>query len=187
MNIVLLGIQGSGKGTQAKILAPKYNLQIFEAGAQCRRLAREDSELGRKVKPIVESGNLIPSQILIEILDEFIAKLGPDQGFILDGMPRSIDQKGFFDQLMKKWNRDFVVLNLQLPQEETLKRLMARGRHDDTPEIINNRLKIFFNDTKPVLDIYQNEGKIIVINAHQEIEKVAQDIDNQLAQKHLTA
>lgn len=176
MNIVLLGIQGSGKGTQAKIMAEKYNMIIFEAGGECRRLAAEDSEIGHKVQAIVNSGNLVPSNVIMEILDSFLSKTPADQNVIFDGIPRSPDQKIVFDNVLKKWNRDFMVIKIQLPKDETIKRLLARGRHDDTHEIISNRHNIFLNDTTPVIETYRSENKLIPINGHQSIEEVAAEV-----------
>jgi len=176
MNIVLLGIQGSGKGTQAKIMAKKYNMIIFEAGGECRHLAEEDTELGHKVKTIVNSGNLVPSNVIMEILDNFLSKTPAEQKIIFDGIPRSPDQKIDFDNVLQKWHRDFIVMQIQLPKDETIKRLLTRGRHDDTQEIITNRHNIFLNDTTPVIETYRSKDKLIAINGHQSIEQVAEEI-----------
>jgi adenylate kinase len=181
MNIVIFGIQGSGKGTQAQLLVKKYHLALFEAGAECRRLASEDSELGRKVKEIIDGGDLVPSNVIIEILDAFLSKVPATQNVIFDGIPRNPDQQVEFDRILKKWNRDFIALNIELPEEETIKRLLARGRHDDKPEIITNRIKIFVRDTAPIIEAYRAQNKIININGNQSIEQVDLEINNKLA------
>lgn len=180
MDLVIFGIQGSGKGTQAKILSARYNLQIFEAGAECRRLAAEDSELGHKVKELIDGGNLVPSAIIIEILDQFLSKVEAGQDVLFDGIPRNPDQHVEFDKLMVKWNRTFTALNIQLAEEETIKRLLARGRKDDVPEVITNRIKIFIRDTSPIIESYRTQNKVIDIDGNHVIEEVSKDIESKL-------
>jgi adenylate kinase len=180
MNVVIFGIQGSGKGTQAKIMAERYNLATFETGEECRRLAKEDSPLGRKIKKIVEGGNLVSAQVIMEILDHFLAQVPADRNIIFDGIPRNQKQQKEFDKILKKWKREFVALNIQIPEEETLKRLYARGRHDDTTEIIRNRIGIFQKNTTPVIEKYRTQHKVIDINGNQKIDQVAAEIHQKI-------
>lgn len=186
MNVVLLGIQGSGKGTQAQIMAERYNLAIFEMGDECRRLAKEDSELGHKIKKYIEQGALVPSQIVIEILDTFLQKTPKEQAVIFDGIPRNQKQQMAFDKLLKKWKRKFIVINIQIPEEETVKRLLTRKRHDDTPEIIKNRIRIFQKNTHPTIESYRKKDKVIDINGNQTIKNVAAEVATKL-DKHFKA
>ena len=180
MDLALFGIQGSGKGTQAKIIAERYNLVIFETGEKCRSLAKEDSELGQKIRDIVEHGNLVPASIIMEIVDDFVGKTSPDQGIIFDGLPRNSEQQRLFDQILQKWNRQFLAIKIELPEEVTIKRLLSRGRHDDVPEIITNRIKIFIKETSPVIDYYLTQNKVIEINGDQTIENVAIEVETKL-------
>ncbi len=186
MNVVIFGIQGSGKGTQAKIMAERYNLVTFETGEECRRLAKEDSDLGRKIKKIVAGGNLVPAKVILEILDNFLAKVPADKNIIFDGIPRNKKQQKEFDKILKKWKREFVALNIQIPEEETVKRLYIRGRHDDTAEIIKNRIKIFQRNTTPVIEKYRAQNKVIDINGHQKIDEVAAEIHKKIDHHFLT-
>jgi adenylate kinase len=182
MNFVLFGIQGSGKGTQAKIIAEKYKLKIFETGEALRNLAHEDSELGHKVKTLVESGNLVSANIIVEIIENFLSKLPENQDILFDGFPRNLEQEKLFDEMMKKHHRDFMAINLNLPQEETVKRLLARGRHDDVPEIITKRIRIFFQDTTPIIDHYRAQSKVVDINGFQTIDNVSIEIFSKIDQ-----
>jgi adenylate kinase len=186
MNVAIFGIQGSGKGTQAKIMAERYNLASFETGEECRRLAKEDSELGHKIKKIVASGNLVPAQIILQILENFLSKTPSTQSIIFDGIPRNQKQQKEFDRIMKKWKRPFIALNIDIPEDETIKRLATRGRHDDTPEIIKNRIKIFLKNTRPVIEKYRKQGKVIDVNGHQSINKVASEIHKKIDPHFLT-
>lgn len=180
MNIVLLGIQGSGKGTQAEIMAKRYNLVIFEMGQVFRRLAEEDSKLGKKIKSIVEHGKLVPAKIVVQVLKDFLDKTAPDQPIIFDGVPRNQEQQRAFNLLMSRRKRHFRVVNIDIPEEETIKRLVKRMRHDDTPEIIRQRIRIFQKNTKPVIEKYRAKKLVTNINGNQSIEDVAAEINRHL-------
>jgi len=180
MDLAIFGVQGSGKGTQAKIIAERDKMVIFETGEACRKLATEDSDLCRTVKSIVESGNLVSAEIVIQILEDFLNKLPAGRRVIYDGIPRNEDQQVAFDKLLQKRGRRMIGIQIMLPEEETIKRLMARGRHDDKPEVITRRIKIFLRDTMGVINDYRNKGKIIEINGNQPIEVVAQEISQKV-------
>lgn len=180
MNIVLLGIQGSGKGTQAEIMAKRYNLAIFEMGDQFRQLAKEDIPLGHKVKSIIEHGKLVPAKTVIEVLKDFLKKIPANQSIIFDGVPRNREQQKAFDRLLRQKKRLFRVINIEIPEDETIKRLMKRKRHDDTPEIIKQRIAIFQKNTRPVIKNYSKKKLVIDINGHQSIDNVAKEIKKHL-------
>jgi len=203
MDFVLFGIQGSGKGTQSKFLAEKYGLKIFETGAELRALAQENSELGRKVKEITTAGNLVPTKIVMEIIENFIKRATEEDSVIFDGIPRSMEQADQFEALMKKYNRDFIGIYFNLPREEAIKRLTTRRicekcktvypatykedvcsvcggkltvRADDNLASIENRINAFYKETEPVIKKYASVGRIIEIDAAPPIEKVKEDM-----------
>lgn len=203
MDLVLFGMQGSGKGTQSKYIASHCNLVVFEAGAELRRLANEDSQLGHKVKSIIESGNLVPTEVVMEIIADFTNKLPEGKSALFDGIPRSEDQKEQFDELMQKEGRSFKGLLIEISEEEALNRLTTRRvcedcktgypafyekekceacggklvtRKDDTPDAIRVRLDTFLEKTVPVIENYKNEGKMLIVNGEQKIEGVTHDI-----------
>jgi adenylate kinase len=177
MDYVLFGIQGSGKGTQAKILQEKFGFAIFETGAQLRKLSASESELGKKIKSIIDAGHLVPSEIVIEIVRNFLNSHNPNQAIIFDGVPRKIDQAIMFDQLMKEFKRDFSCVYFELSEEKAVERLLERGRHDDNPESIKNRIHAFFNETLPMVDKYSEENKLAKINGDQTINEVATNLE----------
>lgn len=203
MDLVLFGMQGSGKGTQSQRIAEHCNLEVFETGGQLRRLAAEDSELGKKVKGIIESGRLVPTEVVMEIIADFFHNLPAGKSALFDGIPRSDDQKEQFDALMTKEGRSFKGLLIELSEAEAVKRLTTRRlcpqcktiypaayagttcetdnstlvtRQDDTPEAIRVRLDTFLEKTVPVIDAYKVEGKMLIVDGEKSIDDVTVDI-----------
>lgn len=203
MDFVLFGIQGSGKGTQAKFLAEKYNLQIFETGAALRSLAQENSDLGKKVKTIIEAGHLVPTEVVMEIIEDFIKKIPEGCSVLFDGIPRSMEQADAFNNLMKKHDRNFIGIYFSLSHEEAIRRLTTRRicakckavypaayaektcsicsgelvtRADDNLASIENRINAFFKETKPIIESYVKSGLIIEVDAQPPIEKVTESM-----------
>ncbi len=203
MDIVLFGMQGSGKGTQSQKIAAQFGLKIFETGAELRRLAEENSELGKKVKSIMTAGHLVPTEVVMEIIEDFAKQLPDGSGALFDGIPRSDDQRKQFDELMNKTGREFKGLLIEISEEEALKRLTTRRicdacknaypsfydkevcencggklvtRQDDTPDAIRVRLDTFLEKTIPVIEHYKKQGKMITIRGEQSIAGVEKDI-----------
>lgn len=203
MDLVLFGIQGSGKGTLGKLVAEKYGFEIFETGSELRKLSQEDSVLGKKVKSIVEAGQLVPNEVVMDIIENFMKHLPGGKEVLFDGIPRKIEQADTFNALMKKLERDFTGILIDLPEEVAVKRLTARRicqnckavypadykgsacekcggtlvtRSDDNPESIRTRLKAFYEETMPVIDRYKEQKKMIIMNGKQEIESAKVDI-----------
>ncbi len=203
MNYILFGMQGSGKGTQSKYLAEHLNLEVFETGEALRSLAEEGSELGNKVKAIMESGNLVPIEVVMEIIENFLTNLPEGKSVLFDGIPRSKEQQKNFDILMKKKGMDFTAILIEISEEEAIRRLTNRricskcktvfpatykenrckdcdseliSRSDDTPNAIRIRLNNFTKKTMPVIEDYKSKGKIISINGEQSIEAVRDEM-----------
>jgi adenylate kinase len=199
----MFGMQGSGKGTQSQRIADRCSLQIFETGAELRRLAAENSELGMRVKSIIESGRLVPTEVVMEIIADFLHHLPEGKAALFDGIPRSDDQQKLFDELMQKEGRSFVGLLIELTEEEAIKRLTTRRlcpecktiypafyeketcekdgstlitRQDDTPDAIRVRLDTFVEKTVPVIEAYKAQGKMLIVKGEQSIDEVTKDI-----------
>ena len=210
-DIILFGIQGSGKGTQGKIIAKKYGYTIFETGGELRKLIASGSELGNKIKTIVEAGQLVDTSIIMEVIENFIKNISSEQPILFDGIPRKMDQKIAFDVLMQKAKRDFVGVLIEISRDEAINRLTSRRICKDCKEIypafyaeekcekcggslekrqddsnlasIENRLDAFKNETTPVIDGYIQEEKMITINGEQEIDNVSIDLIHELEEK----
>ncbi|MCD4746895.1 MAG: adenylate kinase [Bacteroidales bacterium] len=163
-NLIIFGPPGSGKGTQSIKIAEKYDLVHISTGDIFRKEIRGKTDIGLKVQSIIEKGELVPDDLLIEILESAMNKHINAKGFVFDGFPRTIRQADDLDQLMKKMNNDVtLVLALEVNDDEIISRLLKRaeieGRKDDTREVIENRINIYNNQTKPLIDFYKKQDK----------------------------
>jgi len=183
MNIVVLGPQGSGKGTQAKLLSQKYSLVHISSGQLLRDEASSGSPKGKLIAKLQEEGTLVPFDTVLEVIEPVLTK---SSGFILDGTPRDVRQAAHLDWFLKNLNQpiDFVIL-LDIPKEESIKRLLLRAqkenRSDDTPDSITRRLELYQQETVPVLDYYQEQGKLIKVDGTPDIDTIHQDILTKLS------
>ncbi|HOX96255.1 MAG TPA: adenylate kinase [Candidatus Woesebacteria bacterium] len=182
MNLIILGPQGSGKGTQAKLIAEKYGLIHISAGDLLRAETKSGSKKGKIIAKILESGALVPFDTIFEVLEP---KLKSSKGFILDGTPRDLRQSEYLDWFLSqnKINIDKVIL-LEIPREISFERLSKRAkiehRTDDTPEAITERLSIYERETLPVVERYRQEGKLLVIDGTPDIDTIFKEICNKL-------
>lgn len=179
MNLIILGPQGCGKGTQARLLAEKLNLIHISSGDLLRREAEKRTEKGKILAEILNKGSLVPFDTVLELLEPAIKNA--DHGFIIDGTPRDLRQAEHLDWFLNQINKkiDYVIY-LSLPREDSLERLLKRAkienRSDDTPESINRRLDIYQKETTPVIDYYRNKNLLIEIDGRPDIDTIHQDI-----------
>ncbi len=180
-NLILFGPPGSGKGTQATKIAEKYGFAHVSTGEIFRSEMRNETPLGVKVKGIVESGELVPDEVLVEILEAGIAKHEDADGIIFDGYPRTLQQAKDMDTIMEKRNDTInLVLALEVDDEEIIKRLLKRaeleGRKDDTREVIENRIEVYNNQTQPLIDYYKEKGLFRSVNGIGTIDEIFESI-----------
>lgn len=178
MNLIELGVPGAGKGTQAKLLAEHFGLVHISSGEELRRAAQADTEKGRSIKDLLATGELLPFDIVLEVILDKI-KDSP-QGFILDGTPRDLKQAEHMDWFFAQEGIIIDhVLYYYLSDEVALERLLHRaqdsGRSDDTPETFKKRLEVYHQQTEPIIDHYRKLGKLIEIDARPTIEEIFQD------------
>lgn len=181
MDLVLFGIQGSGKGTQAKSLASEFNYDIFEAGGELRKIAASGSELGNTVKSYIDNGKLVPFDIIMQVVKEAILLRPKNQKILFDGIPRDEDQRNAFDAIMQDAGRDFRAMHLLLSPEEGMQRILGRakaeGRADDAnTEIVQRRMKTFTEKTMPVIEKYKAAGKVTEIDGMKGVEEVYEEM-----------
>ena len=174
MNIILLGAPGSGKGTQAAFLIEKHGLTHLSTGDMLRAEIAAGSDLGKQAKAIMESGQLVSDEIVIAMI---AARLG-DKGALFDGFPRTIAQAEALDKLLAgRGSQIDCVIELQVDNEEIVKRMLARGRSDDNEETIRNRLKVFEAQTKPLIAYYEAQGKLRSIDGSGELDAIRARIE----------
>ena len=187
MNILLLGPQGAGKGTQAKRIAAEYGLPHIATGDMLRAAVADGTDLGERVRPILESGTLVPDELIVELIRERLAQSDAGSGFILDGFPRTMAQADALDSMLREIGRDLdIVFELQLADEIAQRRLIARardeGRSDDTPEAISRRLAEYHAKTEPLVGHYRAKGNLVGIHADRSINEVLAEIQDALDQ-----
>ena len=187
MNVLLLGPQGAGKGTQAKRIAAEYGLPHIATGDILRRAMADGTPLGRKVKPIYDSGGLVPDDLMIELIRERLSEPDAAEGFVLDGFPRTFVQAEALDAMLRDIDRPLsLVLELQVPDEVAIERLSRRaaieGRADDTPEAIRRRLSLYHEETEPLVEYYRSRGNVVGIHGDRSENAVFAEIQQALEQ-----
>lgn len=180
-NFILFGPPGSGKGTQSVKIAEKYNFAHISTGDIFRKNIREKTELGLKVQGIIEKGELVPDELLIEILENAIDQFKDVKGFVFDGFPRTIQQAMDLDMMLAKRKESVsLVLALEVNDDEILSRLLKRaeveGRKDDTREVIENRINVYNKQTQPLIDFYKEKGKFISVEGIGSIDDIFKSI-----------
>lgn len=176
-NIIPLGRSGSGKGTQAKLLAEKFNLKHISSGELFRALAKKDTFIGRRTKETLKKGGLFADWFAFWLWVNELINLDPSQGVILDGASRRLEEAKSLDRVFAQLERpNLKVILIDISRQEALRRMLKRGRIDDTPRVINQRLDWFDRDVMPSVRYYQGAGRLIRINGEQSREGVFKEI-----------
>lgn len=207
MKLILLGAPGSGKGTQAAYITEKYNLPHVSTGDLFRENIKNETPLGLKVKEIMDTGNLCPDNLTVELVKDRLSKTDCENGYLLDGFPRNLYQAGELDE----FNAPDKVINLVVDLDKIEHRITGRRscpkcgasfhvdfignvstcpdcgemlmiRKDDNPQTVKERLSVYKAQTEPLIDYYGKQGKILNVNGDQPIEKVFEDIIKVLGQ-----
>lgn len=212
MNLVLMGLPGAGKGTQADKIVVKYNIPHISTGDMFRAAIKEGTELGLQAKSFMDKGELVPDEVTIGIVRERLSKADCEKGFLLDGFPRTVAQAEALDSMLADLDKkiDFVI-NIDVDQSILMERLTGRRickncgatyhlvfnppsqegvcdrcggelyqRADDNAETVQNRLDVNIQQTKPLLNFYEDKGYLRNINGQQDINKVFADIEELL-------
>ena len=205
MNLILLGMPGAGKGTQAEIIQREQGIANVSTGAMMREISRAETDLGKTVQEYLSSGTLVPDSIIIQMLVERISQSDCDNGFLLDGFPRNLGQAKALDEANVEIN---LILFLKISEEEIINRMSGRRVHlasgrsyhiahnppkvdgkddltgetliqreDDHPDVIKKRLQVYYDETEPLLSFYrQKDISFYEIDASKTLEEVTEDI-----------
>ena len=188
MNIILLGPPGAGKGTQAKILEEKFGLKQLSTGDMLRAEVASGSALGQKAKEIMDSGNLVPDEIIVDMIAACLDKPECEGGIIFDGFPRTVDQAQALDSMLEDKGKPLAAV-IQIVVDETvlIERLNTRIRQmteagqevrsDDNEETLKSRLEVYRNQTTPIIPYYETEGLLYKVDGMAPIEDVAEQIE----------
>jgi adenylate kinase len=189
VNILLLGPQGSGKGTQAKRIAHEFDIPHIATGDIIRAMKEEDSDLGRELHAIYDRGDLVSDDVMIRVIEKRLADDDAMNGFILDGFPRTHAQAEALNELLRDLGRQLdVVFEFQVQDPGTLldrilKRAGEENRSDDTPEAMERRLSLYYEQTEPLVEYYRSKhGNVVGIHAERSIDDVYREIQDCLDQ-----
>lgn len=191
MNIILIGPPGAGKGTQAKILEQKYGLKQLSTGDMLRAEVAAGSELGKKAKEIMDRGDLVSDEIIVDMIASRMGQADCAKGVIFDGFPRTVDQAQALDAMLDNKGKPLTaVIQLTVDEEELVNRLNTRVaqakdagqdvRADDNEKTLRNRLAVFHGQTAPILPYYEAVGLLQSVDGMQSIEDVSAEIDEML-------
>jgi adenylate kinase len=185
VNVLLLGIQGSGKGTQAKRIASEYGIPHIATGDMLREAVASGTTLGKDVEGYLARGELVPDETVIELIRDRLGQTVATDGFVLDGFPRTMAQSDALDEMLTEIGRPLsIVFELQVPDEVARERMANRareeGRADDTPEVINRRIQLYHDETEPIVQHYRLLGNLVGIHGTGTIDQVFAEIQKAL-------
>ena len=183
LNIVIFGAPGSGKGTHSDLMKKNYNLTHISTGDVLRQEIKSETELGKVAKGYIDKGQLVPDDLICDMLEKILETIKDSKGVIFDGFPRTIPQAETLEEILnRRGMKVSVLLDLQVEDKELIKRLLERGRasgrSDDNEETIKSRLKVYHNQTAPLAKYYKEKGLHVAIKGIGTIE----DIYNQISE-----
>ncbi len=186
IDLLFFGIQGSGKGTQAKRLAEEFGYYIFEAGGELRKIKASGTELGNTVATHIDNGELVPFEIIMQVVKEAVAAVPADQQILFDGIPRDEDQKKAFDEILQGAGREFTCVHILLSKDEAIERIAGRakeeGRADDADEDkVLRRMELFEEKTKPVIQQYATQGIVVEVEGKGSVDEIYERLKSALA------
>lgn len=185
MNVLLLGIQGSGKGTQAKRIAAEYEIPHISTGDILRQNIADGTELGTRVQAILDRGDLVPDETMVELIRDRLSQDDAASGFVLDGFPRTTAQADALDEMLAEIARPLtIVFELQVPDDVARERMAKRAREedrsDDTPEVIDRRIELYHRETEPIVTRYRAYGNLVGVHGTGTVDEVFAEIQTAL-------
>jgi adenylate kinase len=183
--LVLFGPPGAGKGTQAAALSASLSVPHISTGDIFRGAVASGTALGLEAKSYLDKGDLVPDAVVIGMIRDRLTQSDTQQGWLLDGFPRTVPQAKALDELLQDIGQSLeAVLNLQVPNTTLLERLLSRGRQDDSEEVIRRRLQVYQEQTEPLIEFYRSRDRLMDINGSQAVEAVTAAIHQALDNLH---
>ena len=181
MRLLLLAAPGGGKGTQGERLASHFGVRHISSGDVLRAAAGDGSPAGREVAAFQQRGDLVPDQIVFDLLVPVVAAAAARGGYILDGFPRTVPQAITAADIGARLDLTLdATIYLHVPEEVLVQRLLARARPDDSPDVIRRRLQVFTDTTSPLIEYYRNRGILVEVDADQPPESITDEIVSRL-------
>lgn len=177
MRLIFLGAPGAGKGTQAQKVAQLCNIPHISTGEILRNEVTQGTDLGIQAKSYQEKGELVPDQLILDMVLQRLSEPDAQSGWILDGFPRNVAQAKFLDELLTKLQQKCDrVINLEVPDQIIIDRLLKRGRKDDSEEVIRRRLEVYREQTAPLIDYYNQRQLLVSVQGNQSMEDVTAEL-----------
>jgi adenylate kinase len=181
VDLLIFGPQGAGKGTQAANIVEEYGVANIATGDMLRAAIQNATPLGQQVKPIVDRGDLVPDELVVALIRERLAEADAAAGFVLDGFPRNLAQAEALDAMLREIGRGIdAVIVLEVPDAVARERMLERARKDDTPEVIENRLRTYHEQTAPLVEWYRARDKVVPVDGTESIADVWKQIQQAL-------
>jgi adenylate kinase len=182
VDLLIFGPQGAGKGTQGANIVETFGVAHIATGDMLRAAIANETPLGLQVKPIVDRGELVSDDLVVALIRERIAEPDAARGFVLDGFPRNLAQAEALDSMLAEVGHDLdAVIVLEVPDDIARERMLARGRKDDTPDVIDNRLETYHRETAPLIDWYRARDKVVPVDGTESIDGVWSQIETALS------
>ena len=175
--LIFLGPPGAGKGTQAQVLSENHRIPHISTGDILRAAVTNQTPLGKQAKDYMDRGELVPDTLILGLIQDRLSYEDAKNGWILDGFPRNVNQAAFLEELLTNLDQSAdCVLNLEVPDEVLVERLLARQRKDDNESTIRRRLEVYHRDTVPVINFYQERETLKTINGDLSMEEVSNSL-----------
>src|SRR6476469_6407845 len=190
MQLIFMGPPGAGKGTQAQLLAALWKIPHISTGDILRACVVAKTDLGQKAQSYMDRGELVPDELLMDIVQERMNQPDATAGWILDGFPRTVPQAAFFDKLLcnvggggssSGKHCDLRTVNLDVPDNILVARLLSRGRQDDNEETIRRRLQVYREQTEPLIDFYSGRQQLVAVDGDRQMELVTAELQQSLS------
>ncbi len=185
--LIFLGPPGAGKGTQAKILSEHCEVPHISTGDILRTAVKAGTPLGRKAKGYMSAGELVPDDLILDLVRERLSQEDTVNGWLFDGFPRNVEQAEFLSELLAEIDQTCaVVINLEVPDDELVSRMLARGRADDKEDVIRNRLEVYRAQTEPLITFYRAQSLLVSVDGNQPLDTVSETL-HKIVQRDGTA